>query len=847
MTDASPKNKPKKEPNQLAFSNWLIHYKGMGADDIRKGFLNNLEYSLSKDKYTLTPYDQFLSLSYTVRERLIERWIASHQQYHNDNVKRVYYLSMEFLLGRLLSDNIMNLCLTGQCDQAVSELGLSIEEILDQEHDAGLGNGGLGRLAACYLESMASLELPAVGYGIRYEFGIFNQKIINGYQQELPEFWLQYRNPWEIERPEYKVHIKYYGKTMYYTDRDGATRIRWIDTEDIIALPYDIPIPGYAVNTVNTLRLWSARAAEEFNFQHFNRGDYIGACNEKLNSENISKVLYPNDNNFSGRELRLKQQYFFSSASLQDILRRFRSGNPDFADFPNKVAIQLNDTHPAISIAELMRLLIDHYYLEWDTAWNIVTKTFAYTNHTLMPEALERWPVSLMRNLLPRLMEIIFEINARFLRQVSYKFPGDTDRLRRMSLIEEGHEQQVRMAYLAIVGSHSVNGVSRLHTELLEHGLVRDFYEMWPEKFNNKTNGITQRRWLLKSNPPLRRLLSETIGDSWTKNLFELKKLEQFIDAPGFLDKWEAAKNEAKKNFVARLKKWEGIDLDPSMMFDVQVKRIHEYKRQLLKALHCIYLYTSIKKHGPKQICPRVVLFGGKAAPGYFMAKSIIKFINNVSGVINNDPEVNRYLRMYFLPNYRVTLAESLIPAADLSEQISTAGTEASGTGNMKFALNGALTIGTMDGANIEMSEAFGPDNMFIFGLTTSEVEEVRRNGYRPLDYYNSDAELKEVLDLVASGFFSPEEPHLFMPIVDALLRHGDNYLILADFRSYIDCQNRLEKMYHHDRKEWMRKSIINVANMGFFSSDRAIREYADEIWDAKSVKIVLDSNKLKK
>ena len=590
----------------------------------------------------------------------------------------------------------------------------------------------------------------------------------------------------------------------------------------------------------------SRRAAEEFNFQYFNSGDYIGACNEKLTSENISKVLYPNDNNFSGRELRLKQQYFFSSASLQDIIRRFRSGGTDFSDFPEKVAIQLNDTHPAISIAELMRLLVDEYCVEWDKAWCIVTHTFAYTNHTLMPEALEKWPVSLMRNLLPRLMEIIFEINARFLRHVSYKFPGDTDRLRRMSIIEEGHEQQVRMAYLAIAGSHSVNGVSRLHTQLLENGLVRDFFEMWPEKFNNKTNGITQRRWLYKSNKPLRLLLRETIGDAWTKNLFELKKLESFVNDRDFIDKWKKAKIQAKTIFIEKLKKWEGIELDPNMMFDVQVKRIHEYKRQLMKVLHGIYLYTKIKKNGPNQICPRVILFGGKAAPGYYMAKSIIKFINNVAGVINNDPAINGNLRMYFLPNYRVTLAESLIPAADLSEQISTAGTEASGTGNMKFALNGALTIGTMDGANIEMSEAIGRENMFIFGLTTQEVETVKKQGYRPTDFYNSDADLKEVLDLISSGFFSPEEPHLFRPIVDSLLKHGDNYLVLADFRSYIDCQNRLERIYHQDRAHWMKMSIKNVANMGYFSSDRAIKEYTEEIWNVKPVHVDLDGQKLR-
>jgi starch phosphorylase len=841
MKDISSPSKSKKAKNKNTFLKWHVHYKGMSSEDIRRGFLNNLEYNIAKDKYTLTLYDQFLSLSYTVRERLIERWIASHQKYHNDNAKRIYYLSMEFLLGRLLSDNIMNLGITDECKMAMKELDLNIEDIFDQEHDAGLGNGGLGRLAACFLESMATRQLPSVGYGIRYDFGIFNQKLLNGYQHELPELWLQYRNPWEIERPEYKVAIKYFGKTIYYTDAEGNNRIKWIDTEDAIALPYDIPIPGYGVNTVNTLRLWSARAAEEFNLQYFNNGDYIGACNEKISSENISKVLYPNDNNISGRELRLKQQYFFSSASLQDIIRRFRSSNPDFAYFPDKVAIQLNDTHPAISIAELMRLLIDEYHLKWEKAWDIVTRTFAYTNHTLMPEALEKWPVSLMKHLLPRLMEIIFEINARFLRLVSYKFPGDTDRLRRMSLIEEGEEQQVRMAYLAIVGSHSVNGVSKLHTQLLERGLVRDFYEMWPEKFNNKTNGITQRRWLYKSNFPLQELLCSTIGSTWIKDLFELKKLESYVDDHSFLESWKKAKLESKMLFVEKMKKWEDLSLNPQMFFDVQIKRIHEYKRQLLKILHCVYLYNKIKSGKINPSLPRTVLFGGKAAPGYFMAKLIIKFINNVAGVINNDPDVRDSLKMHFLPNYRVTLAEYVIPAADLSEQISTAGTEASGTGNMKFALNGALTVGTMDGANIEIMEAVGKENMFIFGLTAEQVQELQKKGYKSQEYYQKDKDLQQIIDLISTGFFSPEEPHLFLPIVDSLLKFGDHYMILADFRSYIECQNKIEKLYMEEPLLWTKMSVLNVANMGFFSSDRTIEEYTKDIWGVEPVEILLD------
>ena len=819
---------------------WHVLYKGMSAEDIRRGFLNNLEYNLAKDKFSLTHYDQFLSMSYTIRERLIERWIASRQQYHKHNVKRIYYLSMEFLLGRLLADNTMNLKLTEECNEATRELGLNFEEMLDQEHDAGLGNGGLGRLAACYLDSMASLQLPAVGYGIRYDFGIFNQKIINGTQHETPEYWLQYRNPWEVERPEYKVTIKYYGKTMHYNDQAGHSRIAWIDTDDVIALPYDIPIPGYGVNNVNTLRLWSARAAEEFKLQFFNNGDYIGACEDKISSENISKVLYPNDNNVSGRELRLKQQFFFSSASLQDIIRRYLQANSDFTAFADKVAIQLNDTHPAISIVELMRLLLDEHKLGWNESWDIVSRTFAYTNHTLMPEALEKWAVSLMKNLLPRHMEIIYEINARFLRQVSYKYPGDLERLKNMSLIEEGGEPQVRMAYLAIVGSHSVNGVSQLHTQLLTSGLVKDFYDMWPFKFNNKTNGVTQRRWLYKANPGLRQLINSKIGNGWTTNLNELKKLTKLADDKAFQKQWQEAKLNAKKAFVEKIKKWEGYRLNPNMFYDVQIKRIHEYKRQLLVLLHCIHMYEEIKHGHTKNFVPRTVMFGGKAAPGYFMAKLIIKFINSVANVINNDPDTKGLLEVYFLPNYRVSLAEFVIPAADLSEQVSTAGTEASGTGNMKFALNGALTVGTMDGANIEIREEVGDDNIFIFGLLAKEVDEIKAKGYNPWDYYNRSPNLKRVIDLISSGFFSPEEPQMFMPLYDSLLNQGDRYMILADFDSYIECQNRISTIYRDDQTEWTKMSILNVANMGKFSSDRAIKEYADEIWNVKPIDIEL-------
>jgi glycogen phosphorylase len=821
-------------------SKWAVHFKSMNANNIRLGFLNNLEYSLAKDKFSITPYDEYLSLAYTVRERLVERWITTKQQYHKQNVKRIYYLSMEFLMGRLLNNNLLNLGLGDACRKSMNDLGMDMEDIIDQEYDAGLGNGGLGRLAACFLDSMATLELPTVGYGIRYEFGIFNQKIINGYQVEFPEQWLELTNPWLIERPEYKVSIKYFGKTVYHTDSHGKPCVSWIDTDEVIAIPYDVPVPGFGNNTVNTLRLWSARAANEFNLEHFNSGDYIGACQDKLTSENISKVLYPNDNNHSGKELRLKQQHFFTSASLQDIIRRFLQNNNDFAHFPEKVAIQLNDTHPSISIVELMRLLIDEHGLEWDASWDIVTKTFAYTNHTLMPEALEKWPVSLMKTLLPRHMEIIYEINSRFLRQVSYKYPGNMDKLRDMSLIEEGSEPKVRMAYLAIVGSHSVNGVSELHTRLLTTGLVRGFYEYWPEKFNNKTNGITQRRWLHASNVPLATLITDAIGDRWITQCSELEKLIPYAEDPAFCAKWREAKQSNKLRFVEKMNKWEGLRLNPNTLFDVQVKRIHEYKRQTLNILYCIALYNEIKAGNRSKCTPRTMFFAGKAAPGYYMAKLIIKFINNVAGVINNDPDMRGLLEIHFLRDYRVSLAECLIPASDVSEQISTAGTEASGTSNMKFALNGALTIGTMDGANIEIWEEVGDENIYIFGLRSPEVDELRERGYNPWDYYHKNESLKNVMDLIGKGFFSPQEPELFKPIFDTLLNDGDKYMVMADFDSYIKAHAKLTAAYK-DQKLWTKMSILNVAHVGKFSSDRTIRQYSDEIWQTKAVPITLD------
>jgi len=832
--DNSPELDASIEANK---KNWKFTFKEMDNAGIQESFLNKLKYNLVKNRESFSQLDGFNGMSLAIRDRLVERWIETQRQYTEQNPKRVYYLSLEFLMGRLLNNNISNLGITQESNEAMESLGLNLADIEDLEIDAGLGNGGLGRLAACFLDSMATMELPAVGYGIRYEFGIFMQKIVNGNQHEVPEQWLVNGNPWEIERPEYSYPVRFYGNSETYYDENGEARKRWSNTHRVIAKAYDTPIPGYHNNTVNTLRLWASTAENEFDLQDFNSGDYIGACNEKLDGENISKVLYPNDNNHSGKELRLKQQYFFTSASLQDIVRRHFKSNESFDNFAEKNAIQLNDTHPAIAVVELMRLLVDEHRMGWDEAWDIVTHTFAYTNHTLMPEALEKWSAGLIGHLLPRHLEIIYEINTQFLRQVSYHFPGDTERLSRMSIIEEGDDKMVRMAFLAIVGSYSVNGVAALHTELLKNGLVRDFYEMWPEKFNNKTNGITPRRWLKQANRPLADFITSKIGDDWCKDLDQLQKLEKSSKSKPFQKDWMQLKQDAKQRLADQVKKWHDIDLDPSMMFDVQIKRIHEYKRQLLNVLHVIHLYNEIKAGNTENFTPRTVLFGGKAAPGYHTAKLIIKLINNVADVINNDPDTEGLLRLHFIPNYRVSLAEYLIPAADLSEQISTAGTEASGTGNMKFALNGALTIGTMDGANVEMAEEIGEENMFIFGLRTNEVQAVYNGGYNPYEYYSKSENLRRVIDLLQSGYFSPVEEGIFQPLIDNLL-YSDHYLLCADFDDYIETQAKVSDLYKNNPTEWARQSIINVAKIGKFSSDRTIGEYTNEIWNVKPVSI---------
>ncbi|HTY45726.1 MAG TPA: glycogen/starch/alpha-glucan phosphorylase [Patescibacteria group bacterium] len=822
-------------PEKKMDNNWVIVNKNMTKEGIRQSFLESREYALAKDQYTATAYDNFTALAVAIRDRLIERWIKTQQDYHDQNVKRVYYLSLEFLIGRLLQNNILNLGIWDQVKNSMEEMGYHIEDIVNCELDAGLGNAGLGRLAACFLDSLATLGIPAHGYGIRYDYGIFHQKIINGYQVEFPDEWLRLGNPWEFARPEYTVRVRFYGKTQMFHDSKGKLYIKWIDTEDVLAMPYDIPVPGYKNDLINTLRLWSARSSEEFDFRYFNDGDYERAVYNKVLSENISKVLYPNDNVNKGRELRLKQEYFFTAASIADIIRRFKIENSDFGVFPDKVAIQLNDTHPSLAIVELMRILIDEEGLEWAQAWNIVTRTFAYTNHTVMPEALESWSVPLLEQLLPRHLQIVYEINFRFLQEVALRFPGDNDRLRRMSIIEEGNPKMVRMAFLSIVASHSVNGVSRLHSNLLKTQLFKDFYEFAPARFNNKTNGITQRRWLLEANKKLSDLITEGIGDAWINNLYELEKLQALKDDGAFQQRWLKVKLENKKALADYIYRTTWIRVDPESLFDVQIKRIHEYKRQLLFCFYIISQYLQIKK-GPLDNClPRTFIISGKAAPGYYMAKLIIKFINSVAEVINKDTSIQGKLKVVFLENYGVSLAERIFPAAELSEQMSAAGTEASGTGCMKFMMNGALTIGTLDGANIEIAEAVGPEYIFTFGLSVDEIQELRSRGYDPQEYVRHSPLLQGILRLIDGNFFSPVDFKLFDPIVQSLAR-TDPYFLCVDFDSYCETQERVSRLYA-DKTGWVEKSIVNVAKSGKFSSDRTIEEYAKDIWNVPCVR----------
>lgn len=810
---------------------------GMDEQHIIADFKRYYSHRLGRDENCRSPHYAYEALSMAICDRLIERWKRTYNAYKETDCKRAYYLSMEFLMGRALSNAMLNLDLGDTVKQAMFQLGLELEELVESEPDAGLGNGGLGRLAACFVDSCATLKLPVTGYGLRYEYGMFSQDIVNGEQVEKPDHWLRNGNVWEIERPEYTHRIKFGGRTESHIDEFGNKRTRWIDTQDILAVPFDTPIPGYQNGTVNTLRLWKATATEEFNLQEFNAGDYAESVAAKNTAENITMVLYPNDANENGKELRLRQQYLLASASLQDVIGTWvgRHGN-NFTEFANKNTFQLNDTHPSIAVAELMRLLMDVHGLTWDVAWNITRNTMAYTNHTLLPEALERWSVNLFRQLLPRLLEIIFEINAHFMAEVSAHWPGDIGRLTRMSIIEEGHQQYVRMAYLAIVGSYSVNGVAELHSKLLQQGLFRDFYEFWPSKFNNKTNGVTPRRWLAACNPELAALITETIGTEWLTDLSQLKKLAPYADNKTFRKKWRAIKQNAKQKLVDFKKRELDIDFNVDALFDVQVKRIHEYKRQLLNVLHVVHLYDRIKRGDIANWTARCVLIGGKAAPGYYMAKRIIKLINNVANVINSDPDVGHRLKLVFLPNYRVSAMEKICPGADLSEQISTAGKEASGTGNMKFMMNGALTIGTLDGANIEIREEVGDDNFFLFGLTEEEVEMMRPH-YDPNSIIEQDDDFRRVMNLLECGHFSQFEPGLFNDVIASIRSPQDPWMTAADFRSFIDAQKRVEAAYK-DQEHWTKMSILNCAASGKFSTDRTISDYNDEIWKLTPVSI---------
>jgi len=807
------------------------------VSDLKRAFNQHLHYTLCKDRNVATVRDYYFSLAHSVKDRLVARWIRTQQRWYETDPKRVYYLSLEFYMGRALQNTMINIGIQGACDEAMYQLGMDIEEMQEHEADAGLGNGGLGRLAACFLDSMATLAMPAYGYGIRYDYGIFEQKILNGEQVEEPDDWLRFGNPWEKARPEYTLEVKFYGRCTENTaKKDGRD---WVDYQVVLAMPYDNPIPGYNNNCVNTLRLWSAKSPMNFNLKFFNDGDYIDAVFDRNIAENISRVLYPNDNNFGGKELRLKQEYFLCSATLQDVIRRFKHSKfgsrdvsrTDFNKMPEKVAIQLNDTHPALAVPELMRLLVDEEGLDWQKAWDITQKVCAYTNHTILPEALERWPVDLMENLLPRHLEIIYKINHFHMEFVSAKYNGDWEKMRVLSIVEEEGGKRINMAHLAIVGSHAVNGVAALHSELIKQTLFKNFYELWPEKFLNKTNGITPRRWLLLCNPGLSDLISDRIGESWPSHLDQLAELKQFAEDPKFQREFMDTKAKNKLKLASYLTEKTGVQINPASIFDIQVKRIHEYKRQLLNILHIIVMYNRIKANPKdKNIVPRTVMIGGKAAPGYYMAKQIIKLFNYVADKVNNDKDVGSKLKVIFLENFRVSLGELVYPAADLSEQISTAGTEASGTGNMKFMLNGGLTIGTLDGANVEMAEEMGAENMFIFGMTVEEVEDLRKAGYNAADYIAKNPELAQVMEQLGDGTFSKTgNIHEFDDVKNNLMLH-DRYYTLADFDSYIEAQDKVNATYKN-WEQWAKMAVLNVASSGKFSSDRTIAEYGREIW----------------
>jgi glycogen phosphorylase len=797
----------------------------------------HIRFSIGKGERAATALDHYEALSLSVRDHMVERWISTQAHYYRQDARRVYYLSLEFLMGRTLRNAMLNLGLFEEYKRSLADLGISLDEMEEMENDAGLGNGGLGRLAACFLDSMATLGIPGYGYGIRYDYGIFRQVIENGWQVEEPDDWLRVPNPWELTRPEHFLKIQYGGRVETYESGIGEPIHRWCETNDVLATAYDTPIPGYGNRTVNTLRLWRANASEMFDLSDFNVGDYIGSVEHMVLSRTISRVLYPNDNFYQGQELRLKQQFFLVSASLQDALRRHLVEHPNLDQLAEKAVFQLNDTHPALAVAELMRLLVDVHGYSWNQAWAITSRCLAYTNHTLLPEALETWSAELVGRLLPRHLLIINRINQEFLDDVGRRFPGDSELLRRVSLYEEGYPKRIRMAHLATIAAFSVNGVAALHTDLLKTRVLSDFARIWPEKFNNKTNGVTQRRWLLSANPSLSQLVSATIGQGWTRDLDEMRGLERHAEDPGFQEKFAAAKNENKARLSNHLRWYHGFNIDPHSIFDVQVKRIHEYKRQLLNVLHIIHLYCELERNPNALKTPRTFVFAGKAAPGYAMAKLVIKLINDVSAKISSHPEVSRMLRVCFVPDYSVSKAELLMPGAEVSEQISTAGFEASGTGNMKFMLNGGITIGTLDGANVEIADEVGRDNIFIFGLTVEEVSALRQRGYRPRDVYDQNPKVKEVLDLLASDHFNPKEPGLYQPFVQSLL-NTDYYLHLTDFESYRRAHLEIDGAYV-DRSKWLKMAILNVARVGKFSSDRTIAEYARDIWKVKPLPMV--------
>jgi starch phosphorylase len=806
------------------------------ASDLQQAVERHARYSLGKDWHDLSTRDRFNAVALAVRDRLIDLMLETEDRYSRHDSKRLYYLSIEFLIGQSLANNLRNLGLRETCAEALKNLGADLDAIEQTEPDAALGNGGLGRLAACFLDSLATLGMPGYGYGINYEYGLFRQEIDNGYQREKPDNWLAQSSPWQIARPDESCVIPVYGKIEHSVDRHGAYNPMWLDWKVLVGVPHDMPIAGYGGRTVNCLRLYSARSSHDFDMGIFNDGDYFRAVRQKIDSETISKVLYPSDAIVAGQELRLVQEYFLVACTLRDIIRRFEQNHTSYAEFPSKVAIQLNDTHPAITVAELMRTLVDEKNLDWDDAWAITQATLGYTNHTLLPEALEKWPVPLLEFVLPRHLQIIYEINRRFLDRVLAAYPGDQDRLSHMSLIEESTAKQVRMANLAIVGSHSINGVAELHTELLKSSLVPDFYQLWPERFNNKTNGITQRRWLLNANPGLADLIRRTIGDDWITDLDRLRELEDSVGNNCFQAEFCRVKRANKERLAKVIFETSRVKVNPGSLFDIQAKRIHAYKRQLLNVMHIVHEYLSLIEDGRQPVVPRTYIFAGKAAPGYWLAKQIIKLIHNVGRVVNNDSRSRDWMKVAFIPDYRVSLAEKIIPAADLSEQISTAGKEASGTGNMKFALNGALTIGTLDGANIEICEAVGPENIFIFGLKAPEVRAMReQRSYHPADYCDHDPAVRRVVDELASNRFCPNEPGLFAWVRQMLLDDNDEYFHVADLRPYIDAQEKAASSFV-DRTAWTRMAILNVARVGKFSSDRTVREYARDIWHIEPV-----------